>query len=147
MSRAPKKNNPSPKVAASTGGSAPIEDVIAHALCLREAATILRSATVEYVQKFNGDDFRLPELLLQRRGSGARPATIEGILEAEQALNGIAVELEGRARQLLGLRVDVTDVPGAAHRVPAFLGEDEVVSRDLVTPRLRPVPDGKSNAG
>ncbi len=146
MSSPPKKNAKGPKGAASAA-SAPVEDVVAHALFLREAATILRSATIEYAPKFAGSEFRLPELLLQRRGGGARPATIEAILEAVQALNGIAGDLEGRARELLGLRVEVGDLPGAEQRAPAFLGDEEVVHRDLVTPRLRPVLDGKSNAG
>ena len=145
MSGPPKKNAKGPKGAASAA-SAPVEDIVAHALFLREAATILRSATIEYAPKFAGNEFRLPELLLQRRGGGARPATIEAILEAVQALNGIAGDLEGRARQLLGLRVEVGDVPGE-QRAPAFLGEEEVVHRDLVTPRLRPVLDGKPDAG
>lgn len=134
-----KKNAPKEKTPSNEGPSVTtvaVQAVVAHACHLGEVAAIVRAAAAEFVIRFNGDDYRLPELLLQRKGSGARPATVEAIMAAELALGELARDLEARARALLKLPVDVGDVVDPASPVTG-IGFDHVVHRDLLEGALR----------
>jgi hypothetical protein len=135
VSEPPKKSG-AKKASATNSSTASVRDVVARASHLREVAAILRAGRVEFVTRFNGVGRDLPELLLQRDGQGARPATIEAILEVESSLEGIAHELEARADALLSTHVD-SEALGRVHETTG-IGVDQVVHRDRLDPALRP---------
>lgn len=109
--------------------AASVRDVVARASHLREVVAIVRAASSEFVSQFSGIGELLPELLLQRDGQGARPATVEAVLEAESALEGVARDLEARANALLSAPVESSERVERLHVVTG-IGEDHVVRRD-----------------
>jgi hypothetical protein len=138
MSSGPKKSA-AKKTSPSDGppGGASVRDVVARASHLREVVAIVRAASVEFVNRFNGIGRELPELLLQRVGHGARPATVEAILEVEAALEGVAREFESRANALLSMHVESGESIERVHEV-AGIGADLVVHRDCLERPYRP---------
>ncbi|MBX3230681.1 MAG: hypothetical protein KIT84_00575 [Labilithrix sp.] len=147
MSEAPKKNA-TKKSGTSKGTSArtvSVRDVAAHANHLHEVIAIIRAASVEYISRFAGVGHALPELLLQRDGSGARPATVDAIVDVGTVLEGVARELEARALAMLGTRVESAEVVDRDRPATAF-GADRVVHRDLLDSPLRPAFERKSSA-
>lgn len=132
MSTGPKKST-TKKATTNTGSSttktASVRDIVARASHLREVVAIVRAASSEYIIQFADIGQQLPELLLQRDGGGARPASAEAIIEAESALEGIARELEARANALLSAPVESSERIEHLHAVTG-IGEDRVVRRD-----------------
>lgn len=129
---APKRS--APKKSTKT---ASVRDVVARASHYREVVAIVRAASVEYISQFGGVGEQLPALLLQRDGQGARPATVEAVLEAESALEGVARELEARANALLSAPVESSESVERLHVVTG-IGEDHVVRRDGLARVPRP---------
>ena len=147
MSEPPKKSSAKkPGTSKRTAGAtASVRDVAAHATHLHEVIAIIRAASVEYISRFAGVGHALPELLLQRDGSGARPATVEAIVDAVSALESVAREIEARADALLGSRVESAEVIDR-DRPATALGADRVVHRDLLDGAMRPAFERKSSA-
>lgn len=138
MSEAKNKNATTKRTTSGKGATttAAVQDVVAQACHLGEVTAILRSVSTEFISRFNGDGHKLPELLLQRRGSGPRPATVEVIIAAEMALEGLAREFDARARALLNLPVDVGEKEDLPQSVESF-GFEQVVHRDHLESALR----------
>lgn len=100
-----------------------------------EAAAILRAIRERITRLFHDEQGRLPELLLRRQGFGPRPAQTESIVAAEIAIETLACEFDARARELLGLRINV-----GSHAVPASGDDvlyDEIVDRDGLEGELK----------
>lgn len=120
-----------------TSSGASVRDVVAQVTHIQEVTAIVRSAASEIANRFSGLGSALPELLLQRDGCGARPATVEAIVAAESSLNALASNLEGQALLLLSLPTEGAQAEGTSLPVPGF-GIDNVVRRDLLELSNRP---------
>ncbi|MBX3203597.1 MAG: hypothetical protein KF764_00950 [Labilithrix sp.] len=114
-----------------------VQDVVVRAMHLGEVAAIIRALSAEIAPRFNGVGREVPELLLERDGSGARPATIDAIIAAEGALDELAADLERRAGSLVMLPVDVSEAADQLQAVRG-IGVDRVVHRDHLDTPLRP---------
>lgn len=123
------------KVKAMPGATASVQALVSEASRSVEAAAILRAVWAAIGPRFHAGGGRLPELLLRRRGSGARPAEVESIVEAEIAIETLARELDARAQTLLALRVDVGE--RSVQSPSDDFMSDEVVERKTLEAELR----------
>lgn len=119
--------------------SAALNDIYGHAGRFLEMAAIVRAVRDDIVPAFYPEPrSERPRRALQRKGAGPRPATIEAILEAEKSLEELARVFDGRARELLQLRVDLGDAP-APDEVVELAGDDVVAWEDF-PPDMKKAP-------
>lgn len=85
----------------------PVQDVVHHASKFIEVAAIVRSVREEVLPRFRGVGSREAHALLQRSGEGPREASVEAIVDAEIALERLAVSFDEQAHALLDLTVVV----------------------------------------
>lgn len=117
--------------AVSESRKATVHEVHAQAELLLESAAIIRAVADEVVPRFYPQPLRAhPELLLRRRGSGARPAQVDGIVNAEIAIREAARTIEEHGRALLEAVIDLAGLP--APEVVEVRQVDEVVRLEEV---------------
>lgn len=103
-----KKKEKKAAAPASSGTTAAVQAVVEHARRFVECAAIVRAAGEAVLPTFMPQSGRtLPEVLLRRVGEGPRPATVDAVVDAELAIEGLARQFEERARALLVLPVSL----------------------------------------